>query len=174
MLQDKRIKEAENNFKQYLRDGLIKKRIIKPEIITILKQNANESLILAKEICEKNKSDLWVVVISYYSMFYIANAAINERGWYCGERNVHKITSDLIIVLLKDLIKQTIVEEYESMMDNALANMKSDEIVISYDNERRKRGQFQYDMTTDIKHSKAKTSLKRAQEFYFEILKILK
>jgi uncharacterized protein (UPF0332 family) len=58
-------------------------------------------------------------------------------------------------------------------MDEALINTKTDDLLSSFDSERKKRGTFQYDMTSEIKHSKANTSLKRAQNFYFELLKLL-
>ncbi|MGE0792792.1 MAG: hypothetical protein AB7V77_01270 [Candidatus Woesearchaeota archaeon] len=173
MLTKERIKEAENNFKTYLDESLIKKKTFDPQIIEILKQNANESLILAKDTYDDDKSDLWVVVISYYSMFYIANAVINKKGWDCGDKNVHKVTADLLIVLLRDNVKQ-LITDYQDLMDEALINIKTDEIIGSFDKERRKRGSFQYNMTSEIKHSKALTSLKRAQNFYFEMLKLLK
>jgi uncharacterized protein (UPF0332 family) len=173
MLTKERIKEAEDNFKKYLDDGLIKKKNINPQIIEILKQNANESLILAKDTYDNNKSDLWVVVISYYSMFYIANAVINKKSWDCGDKNVHKVTADLLIVLLRDDVKKLIID-YQDLMDDALINIKTNEIISSFDKEKKKRGNFQYDMTSEIKHSKALTSLKRAQNFYFEMLKLLK
>ena len=57
MLTDKRIEEAKSNFKQYHSDELIKKKSVSMEIIQILKQNANDSLILAKDIYENNKSN---------------------------------------------------------------------------------------------------------------------
>lgn len=172
MLTKERIKEAENNFKQYLEGGLIKKKKINSQIIEILKQNSNESLILAKDTYDNDKSDLWVVVISYYSMFYIANAVINKKGWHCGDRNVHKVTADLLIVLLRDDVKK-LIKDYQDLMDDALINIKTNEIIGSFDKEKKKRGNFQYDMTSEIKHSKALTSLKRAQNFYFEMLKLL-
>lgn len=173
MLNKDRIWEAKNNFKQYIEDGLIRKKTINPNIIKILKQNANESLVLAKETYEGNKSDLWVVVISYYSMFYIANAVINMKNWDCGDKIVHKVTADLIIVLLRNEIKQLLIDDYENLMDEALINIETNEIILSFDNERKKRGTFQYDMTSIVKHSKAQSSLLRAQNFYFEMLKLL-
>lgn len=173
MLIKERIKQAEDNFKSYLKEELIRKKNFDPKIIEILKQNANESLILAKDTYDNNKSDLWVVVISYYSMFYIANAIINKKGWDCGDKNVHKVTADLLIVLLREDVKKLIID-YQELMDEALVNIKTNEIIFSFERERKKRGDFQYDMTSEIKHSKALTSLKRAQNFYFEMLKLLK
>ncbi len=173
MLIKERIKQAEDNFKSYLKEELIRKKNFDPKIIEILKQNANESLILAKDTYDNNKSDLWVVVISYYSMFYIANAIINKKGWDCGDKNVHKVTADLLIVLLREDVKKLIID-YQELMDEALVNIKTNEIIFSFERERKKRGDFQYDMTSEIKHSKALTSLKRAQNFYFEMLKLLR
>lgn len=173
MLSEKRIEEADNNVKKYLREKQILKRKCNPSIISILKENASQSLILAKELYDNNKSDLWTIVISYYAMFYIASAVIRKNDWHCSDRQVHKITADMIIVLFREQVKKTLIESYESGMDEALLTIKTDEIISSLDNERKKRGQIQYEMTSEIKHSRAKTSLTRAQNFYLEMLKLL-
>lgn len=64
-----RIKEAEQNFKQYLNDGLIKKSLFKQEIFDIYMKNSQESLEVANFLNNQNITNLWVIVSSYYSMF---------------------------------------------------------------------------------------------------------
>jgi len=76
MLSEKRIKEAETNVKSYLKEGLIKKTEFNQNIFNILKRNAQESLNVANFLNENNKLSLWIIVCSYYSMFYLANALI--------------------------------------------------------------------------------------------------
>ena len=49
----------------------------------------------------------------------------------------------------------------------------SDTLLQSYDAERSKRSEFQYETTEEIKEAKAKTSLMRAEEFSKEIEKLL-
>ena len=85
MLDDKKLKEAENRVKQYLSEGVIKTKG-KPEHTTFFLKNADDSLDAAKALfeissdVEKQKflgftsfnGLLWVVNASYYSMFYMA------------------------------------------------------------------------------------------------------
>ena len=76
MLDKKRILEAEENVKSYLDEGLLKKTIANKQIIDILLRNAKESLRVAEEVRQKNLSELWVIVCSYYAMYYYANAVL--------------------------------------------------------------------------------------------------
>lgn len=175
MISDDRKKEAQQNFSRYLQDGLIKKE--KNEIAKAMyTKNASLSLNLAEE-CMKSplKPYLWIVVISYYSMFYIANAVLMELGYKTGDKIAHKVTSDALIVLVMNKIKKGILEEYENSKEDALeiASIKSNEIISFYDLELGKRSRFQYEMTESIKEQKAYTSLKRAREFTFEMRKLL-
>jgi hypothetical protein len=51
---------------------------------------------------------------------------------------------------------------------------KADELIISYEGERKKRSKFQYDIGVQAKRGYAQTSLERARSFVFEIRKLLK
>ena len=134
------------------------------------------SLSLAEE-CMNNslKPYIWVIVISYYSMFYIANAVLLEFGYKTGSKIVHKVTNDALIVLVTDKIKKGLLEAYEHAKKDALeiASIKSEEIIGLYALEMDKRSRFQYDMTESIQEQKAHTSLKRAKEFMLEMKKLL-
>lgn len=66
------------------------------------------------------KPYIWVVVISYYSMFYIANAVLLELGYKTGDKVVHKVTNDALIVLVMDKLKKGLLEEYETAKEDAL------------------------------------------------------
>jgi hypothetical protein len=70
MLDVKRIREAETNTIRYLGEGLLKKKPLNHNILAVLLKNAKESLRVADELHQKSLSDLWVIVCSYYSMFY--------------------------------------------------------------------------------------------------------
>lgn len=98
MIPEKNIKKAENNVRQYLNDGLLKKTKTSESIIETYLSRSQESLELAESIYENNESDLWVLVISYYSMFYMANAVLLKYGYKVGDKIAHKITSDSLIV----------------------------------------------------------------------------
>ncbi|HLD72072.1 MAG TPA: HEPN domain-containing protein [Candidatus Nanoarchaeia archaeon] len=175
MIDTNKRKEAKQNFDQYLQEGLLKKE--KNEIAkqTYLK-NAELSLAFAEESLNSSlKPYLWVVVISYYSMFYLANAVLLQLGYKTGSKIVHKVTSDALIVLVLDKIKKSLLEEYESTKEDALeiASIRSEELISFYVFEMEKRSQFQYNMIESIQEQKAKTSLKRAKEFILEMKKLL-
>ncbi|MFT7615791.1 MAG: hypothetical protein ACI8Y7_000616 [Candidatus Woesearchaeota archaeon] len=95
MLNEKRIKEAEFNVTTYITQNLLKKINPNTSIIRILEQNANESLIEAQRV----ESSLWKIVISYYAMFYIANAVLVKIGYKVGNKIAHKVTSDAVFYL---------------------------------------------------------------------------
>lgn len=175
MIDAKRKKEAQQNFSQYLQDGLVKKEKNETAKEMYLK-NADLSLNLAEECMNSNlKPYLWVVVVSYYSMFYIANAVLLELGYKTSDKIVHKVTNEALLVLVIDKIKKGLLEEYENAKEDALqiASIKSDEIIESYSLEMDKRSRFQYDMTESIQEQKANTSLKRAKQFMLEMKKLL-
>ncbi|MDO8661483.1 MAG: HEPN domain-containing protein [Candidatus Woesearchaeota archaeon] len=176
MIDSKRRKEAQANFVRYLQEGLLKKErndLAKNKYF----ENADLSLKTAVELMESSFTPyLWVIVISYYAMFYIANAVLLEQGYKTQEKIAHKVTSDALIVLVLDRLKKELLENYESVQQDALeiANTKAESIVESYSLELDKRSTFQYNMLEQTKESKAQTSLKRATEFVFELKKLLK
>lgn len=173
MITDKRINEAENNFKIYLEDGLIKKssNIIAQEIFI---KNANDSL-KASQLLLDNNIPLWTIVTSYYSMFYIANAVLLKLGYKIGDKIAHKVTADALIFIIRPKLKKQILEDYEEIKEQALqiAEIRSDELVLNFDYERNKRNTIQYQTTNFDISNKAKTSLERAKEFLFEMEKLL-
>ncbi len=168
-------KEAKQNFDRYLQDGLIKKEKNETARATYLK-NTELSLNLAEECMNSAlRPYLWVVVISYYSMFYIANAVLLNLGYKTGDKIVHKVTSDALIVLVIDKLRKGLLEEYEDAKEDALeiASIRSEELMVFYSLEMDKRSRFQYDMTESIQEKKARTSLTRAREFILEMKKLL-
>ena len=175
MIDKEKKKEAKQNFDKYLQEGLIKKEKNETARAMYLK-NAELSLHLAEECMESAlRPHLWVVVISYYSMFYIANAVLLNLGYKTGDKIVHKVTSDALIVLVMDKIKKGLLEGYEDAKEDALeiASIRSEELMSFYALEMDKRSRFQYNMTESIQEQKARTSLKRAREFMLEMQKLL-
>jgi|SRR3989344_8227008 len=177
MLSEAQIKEAERNVKQYINDGLLRK-ISKqdPNIKSIMLKNCEESLKIAEILFRQNYSNLWTIVCSYYSMFYIANAALYELGLKVGDKIVHKVTSEALIVHIRNKLTKSLLEDYEKSKEEALeiAKTKSEEIIQSFDYEQNKRSEFQYGMTEQVIKGKAQTSLERAKKFVFELRKIIK
>ncbi|MEK6937425.1 MAG: hypothetical protein AABX04_00125 [Nanoarchaeota archaeon] len=173
MLTKERINEAESNVRSYLEDGLLKKAVMNKPIIDILLRNAKESLRVAEEV--QNLSELWVIVCSYYAMYYYANAVLLKFGYKVGEKIVHKVTSDAVIAYIRKKLKESLIEEYEETKEEALnlAGMKADSLIESFEFERNKRRIIQYETIEIEKQSKAKTSLNRAKEFTKEMEKLL-
>ena len=156
----------------YLSDGLLTKADFDRQVFTILEKNANESLSVAEILYNGKHSWLWVIVISYYSMYYIANAVLFKMGYKVGEKISHKVTADSLIALVRGKLKGSLIEEYEEMQKEALAGIKADELMQAFDYEREKRGIFQYTTNESAKEAKAKTSLERAKEFVIEMKKL--
>ncbi len=171
MLDKERIKEAEGNVKSYLADGLIKKEPFRRIVYDTYRKNHMESLIVARKLLDENLSSLWVVVISYYAMFYIANAILYKHGYKVGSKVAHKVTADALIVFVRKKLQDSLIEGYELAGSEAL--VLSDNLLKNYDLERIKRATFQYETTEEIKKAKAETSLARAEEFSKEIEKML-
>lgn len=175
MLNKERIKEAESNVRYYLNEGLLRKTLMSKQILDILLRNAKESLMIAEETYQNKTSDLWVIVCSYYAMYYYANAVLLKLGYKVGDKIVHKVTSDALIVFIKGKLKESLLEEYEETKEEALnlAGIKADSLIESFEFERHKRSLIQYKTIEFKKQSKAKTSLERAKEFTREMEKLL-
>jgi len=110
MLSEKRIKEAEANVRRYLSEGLIKKEQYNSIVFTVLTNNSNESIETATFLSTNRKSNLWIIVSSYYSMFYVANALLYKIGYKIGDKISHKVTSDALIVFTRDKLKESLLE----------------------------------------------------------------
>ncbi|MBI3051629.1 HEPN domain-containing protein [Candidatus Woesearchaeota archaeon] len=176
MIDDSRKKEALNNFKRYLEEGLLKKE--KSELAQAkYLENADLSLRTANELLQSPlKPYLWVIVTSYYSMFYMANAVLLHYGYKTQDKIAHKVTSDSLIVLVLDKLRKELLEDYEAIQKDALeiASTKAESVIESYEFEMGKRSRFQYNMLEQTKENKAQTSFRRASEFVFELKKLLK
>jgi uncharacterized protein (UPF0332 family) len=138
-------------------------------------RNYKESFAVAKKLFDDDISNLWVIICSYYAMFYIANAVLYKLNYKIGSKIAHKITADCLIVFVRDKLRKNLLEDYEAAKEEALdiIGRRTDEIIESYDQEREKRSVFQYESTEAIKRGKAKTSLERAKSFIFEMEKLL-
>jgi hypothetical protein len=103
----------------------------------------------------------------------MANAILLKLGYKVGNKISHKVTADALIVFVRNKLTKNLLEEYEEEKDKALAGIKSNEIIESFDYELAKRGRIQYETKEIEKHSKAKTSLERAKRFMAEMEKML-
>lgn len=128
MLDEGRVKEAEDNVKRYITDGLLKKRNLDENILNTLRKNSEESLMVADLVLKEDLSSLWVIVSSYYSMYYIANAVLLKLGYKVGSSVSHKVTNDALIVFVRDKLKKSLLEDFEDAKAEAmdLANLTDD------------------------------------------------
>ena len=178
MLNKERIKEAESNVRQYLADGLLKKQVNETAKEMYI-ENSNLSLETAQKLLSLENQTyqpyLWVIVSSYYAMYYIANAVLLKVGYKVGDKISHKVTVDALIVFARDKLKKELIEGYEDVKEDALdlTSSKADSLIESLDFEREKRSKFQYQMDESAKKSKALISLERAKQFMFELKKLL-
>jgi len=198
MIDEKRIEEAEKNVKKYIAEGLLKVRNEEVKnFVNFYLKNSETSLQVASLLFQISADDklkeelkiskdfecyLWVIVTSYYSMFYMALALLATEGVRVGKEIVHKVTADALInffIANKKLAK--LLEDYEEMRKDAMEllgkeelQMKAMELISDYEYERRKRSKFQYEIGVSAKQSYARTSLERAKKFFFEIGKLIK
>jgi len=166
-MDEKRIKIAESNFRNYLRDNLIKEAKFEDIVYQTYFKNALESLKVADELFKNKTSSLWVVVSSYYSMFYIASAYVYKKGYKASGEIVHQIINEALIILARHDLERHFLEEYEEEKEKALfaAQAASGNLLKNYELEKEKRASFQYKTTEEIKEAKANTSLDRARKF---------
>jgi len=178
MLDEKRIKEAESNVRNYVEEGLLKKDSNKTAQQMYL-ENAELSLETAKKLLslesDNYKPYLWIIVISYYAMYYIANAALLQYGYKVGDKISHKVTADALIVFVRNKLKKELLSDYEQAQEEVLALIatKTDDLLKSFELEREKRSKFQYQTDEYAKKEKALTSFERAKAFLFEMKKLL-
>ena len=170
-MDEKRIKIAESNFRNYLRDNLIKEAKFEDIVYQTYFKNALESLKVADELFKNKTSSLWVVVSSYYSMFYIASAYVYKKGYKASGEIVHQIINEALIILARHDLEKHFLEEYEEEKEKALS--ASGNLLDKYESEKVKRARFQYETTEVIKEAKASTSLERAKNFVAVIRQLL-
>lgn len=170
-----KIKESEENIRRYLREGLLQQQAFNPLTFRVLLKNSEESLKVADRLYSQDISNLWTIVISYYSMFYIANAVLYKIGYKVGNHQPHKITTDALFVFVRNKLKNSLLTAYKQAQEEALeiAWAKADALLENFDRERIKRSVFQYETLEEVKKTKAQTSLNRAKEFIVEMEKLL-
>jgi uncharacterized protein (UPF0332 family) len=201
MIAKERIEEANRNVRHYLAEGLLRaKDDTVQKFVTFFMDNAESSLETAAllymisddetvkdrlKVSSEFESFLWVIVSSYYSMFYAATALLASEGVKARGEIVHKVTADALIhyfITNRKLAKM--LEEYDEAKDVVdelvgreefmkRIETKANELIVAFESERRKRSKFQYDTGVLVKKGYATTSLARAKQFVEEIRKIL-
>ena len=191
-LDEKKLKEIENRVKQFTAGGIIKSKQPKKYVDFFL-TNANDSLRTARCIYDMStnkdyqeytgyeglKGFLWVINASYYSMFYVVRALLENEGIKLkSDLSIHSLTFDALIYYfyLTGKLQKRLFEQYIEAQEEAnefLGKQKADELVEEYFWEKGKRGKFTYETEEFAIQSKAKTSLDRATKFNTEIKMII-
>lgn len=192
MLDDKRIEEAKRNAETCIRRGFITKGS-DGRFVEFFLDNARNSLdsalLLFGVSTDKNLKEstgfrdfngfLWVINASYYSMFYMARALLENEGVKINtEDSIHAVTFDALVYYfyLTGKLQKRIVEDFAEAEEDAarmLGREKAKGLVEDYFHERRKRAKFTYEMGLSAMQNKAKTSLERAKRFNEETRKMI-
>jgi hypothetical protein len=191
VLEERKLKEAEKRTKQHIADGLIKTG--KSEHTTFFLRSSDDSIDSAKVLYEISTDPekqryhgftsfnglLWTVNASYYSIFYMARALLENAGIRIKTNiSIHAVTFDAIVsyFYLTGKLQKALLDDFTEAKEDAaeiLGKQRADELIEDYFYERKKRSSFTYEMGETLVRSKAKTSLERAQRFRREIRKIL-
>ena len=197
MIEKRRIEEANRNVRQYLSEALLMigdselKKLMPFFMDQAERSLRTASLLFDISTDEKVKeavrversfeSHLWVIVTSYYSMFYATLALLASEGIKAGRQLVHKVVADALVhFFISNRRLAKMLEVYEEAKETSLeligreelmkrVEKKADELIVSYERERGKRSRFQYDVGEMAKRGYAETSLRRAREFVSEM-----
>ncbi|MFH1682927.1 MAG: hypothetical protein ABIA37_03960 [Candidatus Woesearchaeota archaeon] len=187
MWDEKHTKESSSLIKRLIDEG----KMIRPEQDRerFFLDKSIESLQLAKRVLEISEdrddplaSPMWVVSISYYTMFFAATSLLAHfKHKIDEEKSIHKLTFHALIYyfLVDDnKLQKHFVEEYHDAYEEAeellrISELKAISMIEEFDFEREKRRRFTYEMGEIAELNKARTSVKRANNFLVEVRKML-
>lgn len=193
MLDDKKLKEINKRVTQFIQDRTITKDKTK-EFVEFFLDNSKKSLDSAKLLYKVSTTKdlqeatglrnfdgyLWVINSSYYSMFYLARALLENEGIKLhSDLSIHSLTFDALVHFFytSGKLKKKLLELYEEAKQEAgelMGQQKANTLIEDYMHEKKKRGTFTYQMGLIAIKTKAKTSLDRATTFQEEFKKIIK
>ncbi|MBU0466611.1 MAG: hypothetical protein KJ600_00590 [Nanoarchaeota archaeon] len=194
MLDEKRIEIIKKNVERLIKEELIiRVKEDKGRFTEFFLKNSRDSLESAKLLLNvSTKAELkalmgipgfngflWTINASYYSMFYMARALLENAGIKIKtELSVHSIVFDALVCYfyLTGKIEKSIIEEFNEAEEEAneiLGKEKAKGLIEDYFHEKDKRGKFTYEMGAIVMQNKAQTSLERAKRFNEEIRKII-
>ncbi len=124
---------------------------------------------------------LWVINSSYYSMFYMARALLENSGIKIkidsSTQSIHQLTFQALVYFfyLNKRLEKKLIEDFEEASIEAgeiLGKEKAKKLIEEYESEKEKRARFTYELGQIAIQGKAKTSLERARFFNQELKKI--
>lgn len=174
-----------NRYEIYKKQGFIEENSL---VVKYLHQNyfdaAEETFLTAKLVYKassdnqvKELTDLdssycsfrWVIIVSYYAMFYAATSILSLLKIKIGEKETHMATLSALYqhLVLTKLLEEKLFEKYKN------AQEKSFEIIEKYTSGMIKRRTATYDFSKSIEEEDSKQILNNAQEIVKQ-MKILK
>jgi len=189
MIEKERIAEIERRMKKHIANQVVVSKQ-KVEHVEFFLKNAEESLQSARCLFDiSTKHDypgydnlsgfLWVINASYYSMFYMARALLENEGVRLkSDLSIHTLTFDALVwyFYVTGKLQKRLFEFYLKAREDAaelLGKMRAGELIEDYFYEKNKRASFTYETGERAMESKAKTSLSRATKFNKEIRRII-
>ena len=191
MLENKQIEEIKRRVKKFVDNKEIIKG--KPEFVKFFLTNSKNSLDTARLLFEASTKQelkeqiglvdfngfLWVINSSYYSMFYVVRALLENEGIKIKtDFSLHAVVFDLFVYYfyLTEKLEKSFIEDFQDAgieASETLGKEKAKNLVEDYFYEKGKRGRFTYEMGEIAMKNKALTSLERAKKFNEEIRKML-
>ena len=192
MFDEKKIEQIKKRIDGFIREGIILKEKGK-SFIEFFLNNSKNSLDSAKVLYDSSTkkeikdifglSDfngfLWTINASYYSMFFIARALLeNENIKIKTDFSIHLVVFDALVYYfyLNGKLEKKLIEDFAEANEEVseiLGKEKAKELIESYFYEKEKRASFTYEMGAIAMQNKAKTSLDRAKKFSEEIRKLI-
>ena len=147
-LDEKKLKEIENRVKKFISEGIIKSKQPKKYVEFFL-SNANDSLRTARCIYDMSTNKeyqkytgydglngfLWVINASYYGMFYMVRALLENEGIVLKSNlSIHSLTFDVLIYYfyLTGKLQKRLFDQYleaQEEADELLGKQKADDLV---------------------------------------------
>mgnify|MGYP006288431193 FL=1 len=148
MIDEKKVKQTEIRIKQFISEGVIKTKE-KPMHVDFFIKNADDSVDSAKALFEISTNDekqkslgftsfnglLWVVNASYYSIFYMARALLENSGIRIkADLSIHAVTFDAVVYFfyLTGKLQKEFLEDFIEAKEEAaeiLGKQKADELM---------------------------------------------
>jgi uncharacterized protein (UPF0332 family) len=167
------LERAEKQYNEALQRGDVKKDTKQPIFAPAYVSFAENSLATASIIYDVSKNPekralmnidnsysgfMWVVVSSYFSMFYMASALLAKKCLKVGTDGTHKHTKNafLHVYVANHFLDRVLGMDYA----------ESKELAEDLLGEREKRSKYQYNVGIKALETDAELSLKRARNFF--------
>lgn len=196
MIDEEEIQVSRNTIKKLIEEGLIAKP--SPGFVEFFFEKAKTSLLTAQSLLKlsgENKFKLafglsysfetfmWVINSAYYSMFYAATSLLAKFNHQIKtDQGIHALTYHALIYYFLDndqKLTRHILEQYQNAEKEAsellqIADRKAKDHIINVKLELSKRREFTYETGKIAEESKAKTFIKRAEEFLTMVRELMK